>query len=435
MAKMLTDVKNEFKTRPLDSWSRAGELRTQLYKNMCEAREKGKLLVAGGTAIPYELMAGLGDFEVLAGETYGGMVATDDSLALECFEALEAEGHGREGCGYYRLMLGSMFLGRGPWGDFPRPDLVVQLNACDSQGKSGQVVAEHFDVPLFCFDVPLTTFMEPATRDQYVDYFASQYHDFVDWVQRVTGRTYDDERLIAAINNTTRSHYLWARICILNQAVPAPLDERALFTLFTPLLLNRDRPEVVAFYEGLLDEVQDRVNNGISALGVEKYRLLHEGQPPWFNLGLFRYPARYGAVFVGSVYTFCIGQSPYVVGPEGNWEPKKPPAEQGITLRTREEALRFLAEWNTDAQFFKRILHVPGKLETVFRAVREWHAQGVVIHLNRGCPGYNEGNMELRMALQKEGIPCMTYEASMTDRRDFTEAPVMDAIDTFMESL
>jgi benzoyl-CoA reductase subunit B len=429
----MQDVK--YKTKPLDCWPRAGELRNKLYQDMCEAKEKGKLLVAGGTAIPYELIAGLGDFELLAGETYGGMVATDDSLALDCFEALEVAGHGREGCGYYRLMMGSMFLGRGPWGPFPHPDLVVQLNACDSQGKSGQVVSEHFGVPLFCFDVPLTTFMELGEREECVDYFASQYHDFVDWGERVTGRTYDDERLIQAIYNTTRTHYLWAQTCILNQTIPAPLDERALFTLFTPLLLNRCHPEVVAFYEALLDEVKERVKEGISALGVERYRLLHEGQPPWFNLGLFRYPTKYGAAFIGSVYTFCIGQSPYVVGPEGTWEPKKPPQEQGISLRTREDALRFLAEWNTDSQFFKRILHVPGKLETVFRLIREWHAQGVVIHLNRGCPGYNEGNMELRLALQKEGIPCMTYEASMTDRRDFTEAQVMDAMDTFLENL
>ena len=97
----------DYPTRPLTAWNEAAELRKKIYRDITQAREKGKILVAGGTAIPYELMGGFGDFELIAGETWGGNLAADNEISTRCLEELESHGYGKEGCGYYRLFLGS----------------------------------------------------------------------------------------------------------------------------------------------------------------------------------------------------------------------------------------------------------------------------------------------------------------------------------------
>ena len=66
---------------------------------------------------------------------------------------------------------------------------------------------------------------------------------------------------------------------------------------------------------------------------------------------------------------------------------------------------------------------------------KEWNVDGFVLHLNRGCEGTAYGQMEARSELQKAGIPVMTYEGNMADKREFDEGQTLDRIDSFMESL
>ncbi len=42
---------------------------------------------------------------------------------------------------------------------------------------------------------------------------------------------------------------------------------------------------------------------------------------------------------------------------------------------------------------------------------------------------------ETRPALLKQGIPVMTYESDMADKRQFDEIQVFDQLDSFMENL
>jgi benzoyl-CoA reductase subunit B len=67
--------------------------------------------------------------------------------------------------------------------------------------------------------------------------------------------------------------------------------------------------------------------------------------------------------------------------------------------------------------------------------VKKWHAEGVIIHLNRGCEGTAVGQMELNRFLIEQNIPCMTYEGNLADPREFDHERTIAKIDTFMETL
>ncbi|NIN70214.1 MAG: benzoyl-CoA reductase, bzd-type, subunit O, partial [Anaerolineae bacterium] len=53
-----------------------------------------------------------------------------------------------------------------------------------------------------------------------LDYVVGQMHDGIEWMEKTTGRKYDDERLIEAVYDTCRSTSTWAEICALNKAIP-----------------------------------------------------------------------------------------------------------------------------------------------------------------------------------------------------------------------
>jgi benzoyl-CoA reductase subunit B len=71
----------------------------------------------------------------------------------------------------------------------------------------------------------------------------------------------------------------------------------------------------------------------------------------------------------------------------------------------------------------------------MLKLVEDWHIDGVMMHLNRGCELFCLGVMETRRTLLQAGVPVMTYEGSSADERDLDEAQISNRVDSFMESL
>ena len=91
------------------------------------------------------------------------------------------------------------------------------------------------------------------------------------------------------------------------------------------------------FYEELRDEVRYRVDNNIAALPDERCRLMSDTQPPWSFLKVFRYLEKYGAISIGSLYTFgLIGI--WETRPDGTWGPRTTPMQKGDSITTRDQA-------------------------------------------------------------------------------------------------
>ena len=116
-----------------------------------------------------------------------------------------------------------------------------------------------------------------------------QLHDAIERLEKITGRTFQDELFFEAADNQFESSTLWPKVCMLNQAIPAPIDEKSMFSLYVLAVLNKSSREHVEFYRELLDEVKDRVDRGIAALATERKRIMSDCPPPWGFLKIFRY--------------------------------------------------------------------------------------------------------------------------------------------------
>jgi len=259
-------------------------------------------------------------------------------------------------------------------------------------------------------------------------------HDGIEWLEKITGRTFDDEKFTEAVLNECRNATLWAEICSLNKNIPAPLDEKTMYTFQALHTFIRERRSLVDFYQELKEEVEDRVAKEIAALRVEKCRLVTTNQPPWGLLKLFRYIEQYGAVSVGSLYTFGL-TVPWDVAEDGTLTPIKSPEDRGISIRNREEALELLADLNMKIPTFYLFhdLELNDRMNVKF--VKDWHVDGVLMHLNRGCEAGCMGILETRNQLLKAGIPVMPFEGSVADERELDEARILNRVDIFLESL
>ena len=420
-----------YETRPLDCWKKMKELRRDHVRHLWESKEKGVPLIIGTAEIFQALPAGLGDY---AGFGFGpnfGRIIRDPNLTAQCLEALEARGYGRDICGVCRVNLGSMLLGLQTVdrsGQLVQPDFCYQIHACDPLGKASQFLSEYYNIPYFVLDIP------PIVNETTRKYLLTQMLDAIEWMEKVSGKRYDDKKLIEAVYNETDSMILWARVCQLNQAIPAPVDLRHLASLVMPLWTSKHKRETVEYLQMLFDEVQERVKKQISARGFERLRLIHWGQWPWYFPRLLRVPEKYGALFIGSNASFGV-YAAYSVTDDGSWVVADSLREQGIVLKTREEALNVLIDFYVNNPTIQSLFPFSANTKSQVKLMEQWHTQAAVFNLSYDCKGMTSGQLEARLAIQKRGFPTLLYEVSSCDPRDFDEVQVTDRLDSFLESL
>ena len=424
----------KYQTKPLQCWQKAKELRLNYFKSVMNAKRDGKLLAMVDSGSFLELPAGLGDDYIpFEGHPYGASVGGDPEFSQKCVEATEAKGFARDMCAYTRNFWGSMFLNEYLYGgEFPKGEFAIWRSACESEGKFYQLVAEHMDIPGYALDFPLLPGQEKD--EDVIEYVVDQLGACIKWMEKVTGRKYDDEKLLKAANNHFESTRIWAEICVLNKTIPAPLDQKTIYTLYFPSVALRHMPETLAFYKEVLAEVKDRVANKIAALPIEQCRLWDDGIPPWYFLGLYRYLEQYGAVVLGSQYTYAL-HGAWEDYPDGSWGPARLPQERGMRMKTREDILRAIAILYEEKPMIRAMALPEIKSRQLLRIVQDWHADGVMMHSNRGCPGLSFGQVENYLALQKAGIPTIIYEGNAADKRELSEAQVLDRIDGLMEQM
>ncbi|OGP55280.1 MAG: hypothetical protein A2Y65_04025 [Deltaproteobacteria bacterium RBG_13_52_11] len=72
------------------------------------------------------------------------------------------------------------------------------------------------------------------------------------------------------------------------------------------------------------------------------------------------------------------------------------------------------------------------KNDLVTKIAKQWKCDAARIHLNRGCEGTAQHQMQMRLAVQKLGLPTMTFEGNMADEREFDEGKAQRMIDLFI---
>jgi benzoyl-CoA reductase/2-hydroxyglutaryl-CoA dehydratase subunit BcrC/BadD/HgdB len=298
----------------------------------------------------------------------------------------------------------------GPIGGRPRPDFLVCCNnICNTVFKWYEELSRFFGVPLFIYDTP---FVRGELPQHIADYSLRQLEEYIGFLERTTGKDYDEARFLDVAAKSFYSTELWREILECNEHKPAPMTCFDAFILMAPIVTLRGTQEVVDFYQGLLEEMKSRVEQGIGILPSEKHRLLWDNIPIWYEM------RNLGRIFME--LETCLVADTYTSA----W------TYEGVDM---EKPMASMA--NKYAEVYLNI-NLERMADKQAALAERFRVDGMILHSNRSCKPYSLGQYDLaREFTRRTGLPTLIIEADHTDSRWFNRAETENRIRDFVETL
>ncbi len=413
-------LKTERKFRRSDWWQHehlnaphhaSGRLKELISRHYLKGQyANGHKKVAWVTSgAPVEFLTALG-FHLHYPENHGAVCGIR-RVSEEIEVKAEEYGWSQDICSYARTDFGSMISGITPVGKIPRPDLLVCCtNICQTVLYWYRALAHHFDVPLAIIDTPFTYAEHPT--EHAVDFVTKQIEAAAEMAEKVAGKSLDDRKLQAVAQRSKDAVELWDQVLRRAQNRPAPITAFDEFIHMAPIVEMRGMAFTVDYYSTLLDELDQRVRDGVGALKNERKRIIWDNLPVWYRVRwLAERLAENGVAMVASTYTNAWGELAEHIDPSD-------PIGSGARV--------YLS-----AVINQSTAH---KMRTMKRMVGEYGADGVILHSDRSCKPYSVGQMDQRERLSSDlGVAALLLEADHNDPRAFSEQQVETRLAAFME--
>ncbi|MHB0978957.1 MAG: 2-hydroxyacyl-CoA dehydratase subunit D [Thermoleophilia bacterium] len=392
----------------LEATSNLKALIKDYYDDLFKAAAEGRPTAWLNVGVPCEFFYAMDIFPFYP-ENYGAACGAM-KLTPKLSAAAEARGFSADLCSYVRATLGTVFSGEGPYGQLPRPTVQVSsMNSCIMIMVWWRAVERHWGVPTFVVDTPL---VRETSEGINLDYVESELHRMIAWVEEQTGCRMDEERLREVVRLSNEGKELWAEVLDLRRAHPCPITAADIFTHMFPMVALRGTPRFVEHLRALRDEVKQRVDEGFAAVPGERYRLLWDNLPPWFDLRLFGDLAEMGVNFVIDTYTQAWG--PRYMGPIDVADP-----------------LRSLAGY-MGAGFLN--VQIGRRYDLLAELVDLYDVDGIVFHSDRSCKPFSLVQVELRRLLQeRKGVPGLLLEGDHNDPTLFDRERAWGQLESFIE--
>lgn len=407
------------------------------YARARDAASQQRKVAWSMVGVPSELFTTF-DVDAVWPENFGTVCASRQ-VAVHFMSEAEADGYSMDLCSYSRNSLG--YLRRrdevhgvppeAPLGGLAEPDMLITPGRdCDIRMKWFQAQATRFGkTPMHIFEVPCPPYGSDLEDEDLKKHYIKLHMDglkgFVSFLEQHTGKKYDEARLSQAIVDSQEALRLFYEIDKLRRTVPSPMPSEDHYSVIIPELFMLGEKFAVDFYRMLYEEVKARVDNKVGVIPDEKYRLGWVGLPTWFNLGIFNYFEKFGAVF--AIETTYHAGVPVQIDAS---RPLEALAERAW-LRAK-ELHRWGAEAEPEAAYSGGVMtHPPAQM--VAQIVRDYKLDGVLLHTTKSCRIISFGQQHTRNELRKLGVPVMVLESDMTDPRAWSDAAVRSQIDGFLE--
>lgn len=414
------------------------EIEKQSYLEALQASKEGKP-VAWGVAsswqgdIPLRAM----DIPIIYPENYASLCAATGNAGAY-MELSDLEGYPPNLCGYSRCTIGyaySMMKERGgnipphaPFGGIPKPALLFTSGMkCDTRFKWFQAMGRYFNAPLFCLEMPIMGNYEGTEADlekYQVKFLVQMLNDYIAFLEKLFGRKMDYAKLDETVDLMAKVHLAGLRISELGKALPGPRHSIDFWGTISPGLFSSGKMEqILVLYDDMLAEVQERVENGVSAINVpERFRLIFADIPPWHSLNFFDGLAERGWNFV---YESAV-----------NFHQPQPPDLTGI-----HDPVEKLARLGRNF-YFQRLQNAKDNkvsnyyVDIYLKAAREYRADGFFLHMVASCRPMSQHLRTLQDYLHKRlDVPSLWVEGDMVDRSVFDPQEILARAEAFEQTM
>ena len=369
----------------------------EYWEDLINAKKAGKLVVYT-TGLPIGPFMAAQDMAWIHGEGYGARVA---AWHVEKEPQLFAEqrGYNREICSYSRTQLGCcMFAERGVPSDMtvgpivseiPKPDAIVTCYPGCSTGPQWDWAIERLfgrNIPWFNVVIPYhygrngSRYMSGDEFRDEVAYVTRQFKDLIRFLEQLSGRPYNWDRLSELMDVTKKVGKLRKEAMEMCKVAPAPASFFDWSVYIAPVNYLTAWPGTLECLQAVKEEIQERIANKVSAVPNEKYRLFWEGIMNWNKLGWMADKfASFDACVVAGRYThMAFWHEPDSIDPNNPLE--------GIAINHLECHLN-LGYSITEEQMLKMC--------------RDYSIDGVVLHAARTCRSFARSHFLMAESLSR----------------------------------
>jgi len=277
------------------------------YQNAHKNQKQNKPIAWVASTFPVEILQAM-DITPIWPENYASVCAARQ-VSVQLAETAERHGYSRDLCSYARTVIGSILTEDKrdrPEGGMPKPNfLVASTAACDTHLKWFQVLSHHLKRPLYLLDIPynITSADAQNLETHHVQQYVTQLEELITFLEKQTNTQLDKNKLRKAITLSDRTSSLWLEIQDHRKTIPTPMGARDAFSAVFYMLCLPATQTAVDFYQKLRDEIKELAKNRIGIIENERYRLVWDNLPMWFNLKFFDYLASLGAVVVAETFS------------------------------------------------------------------------------------------------------------------------------------
>jgi benzoyl-CoA reductase/2-hydroxyglutaryl-CoA dehydratase subunit BcrC/BadD/HgdB len=387
----------------------------EYFKELDEASRTGSAKVAWCTSVgPAELLRSFG-FRVYFPENHGALLGAS-RMAADLIPAANAAGYSPDICSYLTSDVGSYLRKSTPltrafgMESVPRPDvLVYNTNQCRDVQDWFAFYQREFKVPMIGIVTPrsvgeLTT---PILQD-----IVGQIKALIPTLEEVSGQRFDMDQLKEVTASSYRCTLLWKRVLRMAEHRPSPITFFDGTIHMGPAVVLRGDERAERYYEVLLQELQERIDNGIGAVDDETYRFYWEGMPVWGKLrGHAEFFSRNHACVVAS--TYCNSWIFEQLGEDDPFEGMARAYTELFIVRSEDYKERYIT-----------------------RMARDYALDGIIFHDAKTCPNNSNNRYGLHLRLtRKLGIPHVVIHGDLNDLRLYSEEQTVTQFEALIEQL
>jgi benzoyl-CoA reductase/2-hydroxyglutaryl-CoA dehydratase subunit BcrC/BadD/HgdB len=385
------------------------------FYELDEASKTGSRKIAWCTSVgPAELLRGMG-FLVYYPENHGAMLGAN-RMAADLIPFANAIGYSPDICSYLTSDIGAFLQKKTPLTKaygieaVPRPDvLVFNTNQCRDVQDWFSWYAQEFKVPVIGIHTHRGI---QAIRAYQTSDIARQIEDMVPELERISRQNFSMDNFKESIRLSGRTSELWRACLETAAAIPAPWTFFDATIHMGPAVVARGTQAGVDYYEILLDELQNRVENKIAAVEGERHRLYWEGMPIWGKLrSLSEQFASHRASVIAS--TYCNSWIFDQLNPDEPFESMAAAYTELFIVRDETYKEQYIRDC------FER-----------------YRFDGIVFHDAKTCPNNSNNRYGMPDRLGRGlNIPTLTINGDLNDLRCYSEEQTRTNIEAFIEQL
>lgn len=386
------------------------------------AKERGqKVAWASGPTFMFPYAMGMKSHFMAGYASYAGGIGA----AEEVLKVAEMTGDLPETCSYHRLHMGMAEAVKrdipiNPDAILPLPDIMISGRFCTEMSHYAEGLYRRLDVPIVPVELPPSYNKEDVPRIKKFVY--NQFKEvLIPALEDICGKPFDYDRLSEILSILKETATIRNKCWEFFQTKPSTWTLWDYAISMAPVIYMMGDPEGIPFYENLLQELQERRDNGIPAMSPdgEKYRIYWDGWIPWAFLGKFmRKFTPNGALCICGRYPWEMFPHPERMDPEH-------PIETYVDVFWGEDSPRCFSSKSPK-----------GSIELISELIEDYSIDGMVMFSSKSCRVWNLSQMDMIDALEKRhGIPGVVIDADMIDPAMLSDSQIDTRLQALFETI